>query len=166
MHKNICGGENGANLLCKCFLVISSRPTSPGAEGVNGGLPMLLTGILCVDECAGLTAQCAYLIGATPLTCRVSPSLSLLLTSFQSLFCWRCRARAFHLATRCSLPTLFLKGQWSFLATHTNQQVIALVWLDRWPRSAMMTSLAILAHRLWFRPKIWLPRFCFVFHYP
>lgn len=77
---------------------------------VEWGLPMLLTGILCVDECAGLTAQCAYLIGAAPLSGRVSPSLSPSLTSFQSLFCWRCQARAFHSATRCSLPTLFLKG--------------------------------------------------------
>lgn len=91
MHKNICGGENGANLLCKCFLVISSRPTSPqqrlcGGAGVGVGLPMLLTGILCVDECAGLTAQCAYLIGAAPLSRRVSPSLSLSLAHLIPVF--------------------------------------------------------------------------------
>lgn len=35
-------------------------------------LVLLLTGVLCVDECAGLTAQCAYLIEAVLLSRRVS----------------------------------------------------------------------------------------------
>lgn len=47
---------------------------------------MLLTGILCVDECAGLTAQCAYLIGAAPLSRRLSPSLSLARSPHSSLY--------------------------------------------------------------------------------
>lgn len=54
----------------------------------------------------------------------------------------------------CPFPSLsrsatflspFAKGQRSCLATRTNQQVIAPVWRDRWPRSATTTSLAALA---------------------
>lgn len=37
-------------------------------EEKQASLLVLLTDILRVDECAGLTAQCAYLIGAAPLS--------------------------------------------------------------------------------------------------
>lgn len=64
--------EDGPNLLCKCLPALPSPPclatvTVAWPRG-GGGLLVLLTGILCVDECAGLMAQCAYLIGAAPLS--------------------------------------------------------------------------------------------------
>lgn len=59
----------------------------------------------------------------------------------------------------------FAKPQRSCLATRTNQQVIALVWRDRWPRSATTTSLAVSARASGSGSEIRLPRPSFFFHY-
>lgn len=56
-----------------CFANASLSLSPPprlttGTVERRASLLVLLTGILCVDECAGLTAQCAYLIGAALLS--------------------------------------------------------------------------------------------------
>lgn len=74
----------------------------------------------------------------------------------------------------CPFPSLsrsatflspFSKGQRSCLATRTNQQVIAPVCRDRWPRSATTTSLAASARASGSGSEIRLPRPSFFFHY-
>lgn len=86
-----------------CFANASLSPPLPSAQTVTvawwrqASLLVLLTGILCVDECAGLTAQCAYLIGAALLSHRVSLSPSLPAAHLTHIFSEAVR-RVFHLA--------------------------------------------------------------------
>lgn len=93
------------------FVLQRRAPISPSRSPAvcRSGMerPPPLPGALCVDECAALTAPCAYLIGAAALSRRVSPSLSLKSVFFSFHLGGR---RAFHLAGLCSLHSPLLKG--------------------------------------------------------
>lgn len=73
IHKNICTAKCWEETVQICFANASLSLSPPprlttGTVERRASLLVLLTGILCVDECAGLTAQCAYLIGAALLS--------------------------------------------------------------------------------------------------
>lgn len=80
------------NLVCKCLPVAlpqhpHPRPHLATVTASVVASVLLLTGALRVDECVGLMAQCAYLIGAALLSrCSFSLSLSHPLLPHSCLF--------------------------------------------------------------------------------